>query len=337
MQWILAAEEIGANALRMEPELTAAIDQITNTTMTATATAGDAFDTVDQLERGLREQRYVAERGLATTLFLTLKLGKPLLLEGEAGVGKTEIAKVLADLLATPLIRLQCYEGLDASTAIYEWDYPRQMLYLRSIEATGGDQELVRQNLFSEEFLLKRPLLQAIDAAHVRAPVLLIDEVDRADQELEAFLLELLSDFQVTVPEIGTIRAEHVPVVILTSNRTREIHDALKRRCLYHWIDFPNYEKEFRILQARVPEAPERLARQIVAFTQGLRGVDLFKPPGMAETIDWSRALLALGTVDLNTGVVDDSLGVILKYQEDVDSVRGDVAANLVGRALLQI
>ena len=317
----------------MEPELTAAIDRIG----AATATAGDAFTTVDQLEKGLREQRYVAERGLATTLFLTLKLGKPLLLEGEAGVGKTEIAKVLADLLQTPLIRLQCYEGLDASTAIYEWDYPRQMLYLRSIEATGGDREAVRRDLFADEFLLKRPLLQAIDAAHERAPVLLIDEVDRADQELEAFLLELLSDFQVTVPEIGTIRAEHVPVVILTSNRTREIHDALKRRCLYHWIDFPNYEKEYRILQARVPEAPERLARQIVAFTQGLRGVDLFKPPGMAETIDWSRALLALGTVDLNEGVVDDSLGVILKYQEDVDSVRGDVAANLIGRALLQI
>jgi MoxR-like ATPase len=315
----------------MEPELTAAMDRV------ATATAGDAFDTVDELERGLREQRYVAERGLATTLFLTLKLGKPLLLEGEAGVGKTEIAKVLADLLRTPLIRLQCYEGLDASTAIYEWDYPRQMLYLRSIEATGGDREAVRRDLFADEFLLKRPLLQAIDAAHERAPVLLIDEVDRADQELEAFLLELLSDFQVTVPEIGTIRAEHVPVVILTSNRTREIHDALKRRCLYHWIDFPNYEKEFRILQARVPEAPERLARQIVAFTQGLRGVDLFKPPGMAETIDWSRALLALSTVDLNAGVVDDSLGVILKYQEDVDTVRGDVAANLIGRALLQI
>jgi MoxR-like ATPase len=317
----------------MEPELTAAIDRIAP----ATATAGDAFDTVDELERGLRDQRYVAERGLATTLFLTLKLGKPLLLEGEAGVGKTEIAKVLADLMRTPLIRLQCYEGLDASTAIYEWDYPRQMLYLRSIEATGGDREAVRRDLFSDEFLLKRPLLQAIDAAHERAPVLLIDEVDRADQELEAFLLELLSDFQVTVPEIGTIRAEHVPVVILTSNRTREIHDALKRRCLYHWIDFPNYEKEFRILQARVPEAPERLARQIVAFTQGLRGVDLFKPPGMAETIDWSRALLALSTVDLNAGVVDDSLGVILKYQEDVDTVRGDVAANLIGRALLQI
>ena len=248
----------------MEPGLT------TSLVAPATATAGDAFATVDELERGLRDQRYVAERGLATTLYLTLKLGKPLLLEGEAGVGKTEIAKVLADVLQTPLIRLQCYEGLDAATAIYEWDYPRQMLYLRTVEATGGEsRQAVRHDLFSEEFLLKRPLLQAIDAAHERAPVLLIDEVDRADQELEAFLLELLSDFQVTVPEIGTIRAEHVPVVILTSNRTREIHDALKRRCLYHWIDFPDYDKEFRILQARVPEAPENLARQIVGLHPG--------------------------------------------------------------------
>lgn len=316
----------------MEPRLSTSLVQ------QATASAGDQFTSVDELERGLHSQRYVAERGLATTLYLTLKLGKPLLLEGEAGVGKTEIAKVLADLLETPLIRLQCYEGLDAATAIYEWDYPRQMLFLRTVEATGGEgRESVRHDLFSEEFLLKRPLLQAIDAAHDKAPVLLIDEVDRADQELEAFLLELLSDFQVTVPEIGTIRAEHVPVVILTSNRTREIHDALKRRCLYHWIDFPNFEKEFRILQARVPEAPERLANQIVAFTQGLRRLDLFKPPGMAETIDWSRALLALGTVDLGEQAVDDSLGVILKYQEDVDTVRGDVAANLIGRALLQI
>ncbi|MFT4038498.1 MAG: MoxR family ATPase [Thermomicrobiales bacterium] len=303
----------------------------------ATASAGAQFATVDELERGLRDQKYVAERGLATTLFLTLKLGKPLLLEGEAGVGKTEIAKVLADLLDTPLIRLQCYEGLDAATAIYEWDYPRQMLYLRTIEATGGaTRDAVQHDLFGEEFLLKRPLLQAIDASHAKAPVLLIDEVDRADQELEAFLLELLSDFQVTVPEIGTIRAEHVPVVILTSNRTREIHDALKRRCLYHWIDFPNFDKEFRILQARVPEAPSKLAQQIVTFTQGLRGIDLFKPPGMAETLDWSRALLALGTTNLNEEAVDDSLGVILKYQEDVDNVRGDIAANLIGRALIQ-
>ncbi|MDP9366205.1 MAG: MoxR family ATPase [Chloroflexota bacterium] len=282
----------------------------------------------------MRAERYVAERGLATTLFLTLRLQKPLLLEGEAGVGKTEIAKALSAMLGAPLIRLQCYEGLDAASAIYEWDYPRQMLYLRTLEATGAvDREVARRDLFGEEFLLKRPLLQAIDAAHEHAPVLLIDEVDRADQELEAFLLELLSDFQVTVPELGTIRAEHVPVVILTSNRTREIHDALKRRCLYHWIDYPSFEKELRILAARAPEAPEALARQIVAFTQALREVDLFKPPGMAETLDWTRALLALGTTVLNDGVVDDSLGVILKYQEDVEQVRGEVARALIERA----
>ncbi|CAA9540756.1 MAG: Carbon monoxide oxidation accessory protein CoxD [uncultured Thermomicrobiales bacterium] len=310
--------------------------------MTANGTqahAGRTFESVDALERALRGEKYVTERGLATTLYLTLALRRPLLLEGEAGVGKTEIAKTLATVLDTPLIRLQCYEGLDASAAIYEWDYPRQMLYLRSIEATGGlsgtgaGAELARRGLFGDEFLLKRPLLQAIDAAHERSPVLLIDEVDRADQELEAFLLELLSDFQVTVPELGTIRAEHVPIVILTSNRTREIHDALKRRCLYYWIDFPTFEKEFRILAARVPEAPEALARQICAFTQGLREVDLFKPPGMAETIDWARALLALGTHALADPVVEDTLGVILKYQEDVDRVRGETAAQLVSRA----
>ncbi|MDP9369266.1 MAG: MoxR family ATPase [Chloroflexota bacterium] len=296
--------------------------------------AGRDFASVDELERALRGEKYVTERGLATTLYLTLRLRKPLLLEGEAGVGKTEIAKTLAAILETPLIRLQCYEGLDASSAIYEWDYPRQMLYLRTIEATGGqDVEQARRNLFGEEFLLKRPLLQAIDIAHDRSPVLLIDEVDRADQELEAFLLELLSDFQVTVPELGTIRAEHVPIVILTSNRTREIHDALKRRCLYYWIDFPTFEKEFRILAAKVPEAPERLAREICGFTQGLREVDLFKPPGMAETLDWAQALLALGTRELHDTVVDETLGVILKYQEDVDRVRGDVAARLVARA----
>ncbi|MER3438484.1 MAG: ATPase [Chloroflexota bacterium] len=292
------------------------------------------FETVDELEAALREQKYIADRGLATTLFLTLRLRKPLLLEGEAGVGKTEIAKVLAAILDTPLIRLQCYEGLDASSAIYEWDYPRQMLYLQTLEASGGiDREQARRDLFSEEFLLKRPLLQAIDASHEKSPVLLIDEIDRADQELEAFLLELLSDFQVTVPELGTIRAEHVPIVILTSNRTREIHDALKRRCLYYWIDFPSYQKELRILMAKVPEAPERLATQICAFTQGLREVDLFKSPGMAETLDWAHALLSLGTTELTHEAVDDTLGVILKYQEDVERVRGDVADALIARA----
>jgi MoxR-like ATPase len=295
---------------------------------------GVRFDSVDQLASRLADERYITDRSLATTLYLTLQLRKPLLLEGEAGVGKTEIAKVLATILDTELIRLQCYEGLDASSAIYEWDYPRQMLYLQTIEATGDvDREQARRDLFSEEFLLKRPLLQAIDASHDKSPVLLIDEIDRADQELEAFLLELLSDFQVTVPELGTIRAEHVPIVILTSNRTREIHDALKRRCLYYWIDFPTFEKEFRILAAKVPEAPRQLAGQICTFTQGLREVDLFKSPGMAETLDWAHALLALGSESLSNGAVDDTLGVILKYQEDVDRVRGDVARALVERA----
>jgi MoxR-like ATPase len=295
---------------------------------------GRTFDTVDELEVALRGEKYIADRSLATTLFLTLRLRKPLLLEGEAGVGKTEIAKVLSALLDVPLIRLQCYEGLDASAAIYEWDYPRQMLYLRTLEVAGGvDTEAARRDIFGEEFLLKRPLLQAIDAAHDRSPVLLIDEVDRADQELEAFLLELLSDFQVTVPELGTIRAEHAPIVILTSNRTREIHDALKRRCLYYWIDFPTYNKEFRILSVKVPDAPEKLRVQICAFTQGLREVDLFKPPGMAETLDWAQALLSLGTTALNNEAVDDTLGVILKYQEDVERVRGDQAEQLIERA----
>lgn len=296
--------------------------------------AGRTFENVDDLEASMRGEKYITDRGLATTLYLTLRLRKPLLLEGEAGVGKTEIAKVLASVLNTPLIRLQCYEGLDASSAIYEWDYPRQMLYLQTIQATGGiDPEQARRDLFSEEFLLKRPLLQAIDAANDKSPVLLIDEVDRADQELEAFLLELLSDFQVTVPELGTIRAEHVPIVILTSNRTREIHDALKRRCLYFWIDFPSFQKEYRILSAKVPDAPQALATQICAFTQGLREVDLFKSPGMAETLDWAHALLSLGTTELTNDSVDDTLGVILKYQEDVDRVRGDVANSLIARA----
>ena len=296
--------------------------------------AGRTFDNVDELENALKSEKYITDRGLATTLYLMLKLRKPLLLEGEAGVGKTEIAKVLSAVLDAPLIRLQCYEGLDASAAIYEWDYPRQMLYLQTLEATGGaDREQARRDLFSDEFLLKRPLLQAIDAAHDKSPVLLIDEVDRADQELEAFLLELLSDFQVTVPELGTIRAEHVPIVILTSNRTREIHDALKRRCLYYWIDFPTYQKEYRILGAKVPDAPDRLRMQICAFTQGLREVDLFKPPGMAETLDWANALLALGTTSLSKESVEDTLGVILKYQEDVDRIHGDTASQLVERA----
>lgn len=300
-----------------------------------TARAALPFSSVTELEAALREKKYVADRGLATTLYLTLSMQKPLLLEGEAGVGKTEIAKVLADMLGAPLIRLQCYEGLDASSAIYEWDYPRQMLFLRSLEAAGSlGTDQVRKDLFSEDFLLKRPLLQAIDAAHHQSPVLLIDEVDRADQELEAFLLELLSDFQVTVPELGTLRAEHKPIVILTSNRTREIHDALKRRCLYFWIDFPDFDKEYRILSAKVPQASENLATQICTFTQGLRDVDLFKSPGMAETLDWAQALLALGSKDLSDEVVEATLGVILKYQEDVDRISGDHTQRLVAEAL---
>jgi len=311
------------------------LNAVTSTTHDAAPNVSEIFPTVDALEAALRAENYVVDRSLATTLYLTLKLQRPLLLEGEAGVGKTEIAKVLSASLNTPLIRLQCYEGLDASAAIYEWDYPRQMLYLRTLESVGNlDQAEIRKNLFSEEFLLKRPLLQAVDAAHDRAPVLLIDEVDRADQELEAFLLEILSDFQVTVPELGTIRAEHVPIVILTSNRTREIHDALKRRCLYHWVDFPTYDKEIQILSAKVPDVSEDLARQICAFTQGLREIELFKSPGMAETLDWANALIALGSNQLNDDVVEDTLGVILKYQEDVDRVRGDVSQRLIQRAL---
>src|SRR5680860_76534 len=276
----------------------------TQTLDRTTAEPDERFASVDALAQSLQDQKYIADRGLATTLFLTLTMRKPVLLEGEAGVGKTEIAKVLADMLDTPLIRLQCYEGLDASSAIYEWDYPRQMLFLRSLEATGNlGRDEVRRNLFGEEFLLKRPLLQAIDVAHTQSPVVLIDAVDRADQELEAFLLEILSDFQVTVPELGTMKAEHLPIVILTSNRTREIHDALKRRCLYYWIDFPDYQKEYRILSAKVPEASERLAVQICTYTQALREVDLFKSPGMAETLDWANALLALGSTDLTDEV----------------------------------
>lgn len=305
------------------------------TELTAPTTNLADFLTVDALEEALSSEKYIADRGLATTLYLTLALRKPLLLEGEAGVGKTEIAKVLASALNAPLIRLQCYEGLDASSAIYEWDYPRQMLYLRTLEATSGlDQNEVRRNLFGEEFLLKRPLLQAIDAAHTQSPVLLIDEVDRADQELEAFLLELLSDFQVTVPELGTMKAEHLPIVILTSNRTREIHDALKRRCLYYWVDFPDFQKEYRILATKVPEASDRLATQICTYTQGLREVDLFKSPGMAESLDWARALLALGSTELNDSVVEDTLGVVLKYQEDVDKIRGEISNRLVAKAV---
>jgi MoxR-like ATPase len=285
----------------------------------------------DAVVDAFRERSYLADRSLATTVYLSLALGRPLLLEGEAGVGKTELAKVLAATLGTRLIRLQCYEGLDVNTAVYEWNYPRQMLEIRLLEARGEAEHAKARDIFGPEFLIKRPLLQALEPdPDGRPPVLLIDEIDRADEEFEAYLLEILSDFQVTVPEVGTIRSESPPRVVLTSNRTREVHDALKRRCLYHWIDYPTAQKEFEIVLARVPSAPPVLARAVVAFVQRLRQADLTKVPGIAETIDWAAALLALGEPELTPEVVDATLGVVLKYEEDVRQVRGDV-----GRAWL--
>ncbi|MCX7689180.1 MAG: MoxR family ATPase [Thermoflexus sp.] len=292
---------------------------------------------IDEVIEALQEHRYIAERGLATAIFLALRLGRPLFLEGEPGVGKTEIAKVLADLLQTELIRLQCYEGLDIHSAVYEWDYARQILQIRMLEAAGEQDEIrIRQQIFSPAFLIKRPLLQALEAKNGRPPVLLIDELDRADEEFEAFLLELLSDWQITIPEIGTVRAEQPPVVVITSNRTREIHDALKRRCLYFWIDYPSFEKELQIVRARIPEAPERLTRQIVAFVQELRRLDLYKLPGVAETLDWTAALLALDQTELDPAVIDETLGVLLKYQDDVLKVRGEIARDLLAKAMVR-
>jgi len=280
---------------------------------------------IEAITIAFREKDYLCDRSLATAVFLGLELGRPLLLEGEAGVGKTELAKVLAATLGARLIRLQCYEGLDVASAVYEWNYPRQMLEIRLREARGdiGD----GRGIFEPEFLIRRPLLQALQTDDGIPPVLLIDEIDRADEEFEAYLLEILSDFQVTVPELGTIRAEHPPRVILTSNRTREVHDALKRRCLYHWIDYPNRERELAIVLARVPQAPELLAAQVVGFVHRLREADLTKVPGVAETLDWAAALLALGARELKPALVDETLGVVLKYEEDVRRVRGETAA----------
>jgi MoxR-like ATPase len=288
------------------------------------------FNTVDELQSALREQSYVADRGLATAIFLALKLQRPLFLEGEAGVGKTEVAKVLAGLLGAELIRLQCYEGLDVNQAVYEWNYARQMLHIRLMEARG--EKPAESELFGPEFLLRRPLLQAIEYVGDIPPVLLVDELDRSDEEFEAYLLEVLSDFQITVPEIGTIRARRPPVVVLTSNRTREVHDALKRRCLYHWIDYPTFEKELEIVRARLPSVPERLSRQVTAFVQALRHEDLYKLPGVAETLDWTTALLALNREALDPSIVDETLGVILKYQDDVEQVRGARARTILER-----
>jgi MoxR-like ATPase len=286
----------------------------------------DYPETIDGLQAAFSDLDYVADRALVTSVFLGLKLGRPLLLEGEAGVGKTELAKVLAAALGARLIRLQCYEGLDVNTAVYEWNYPRQMLEIRLLEAQGKLDAARAHDIFAPEFLLKRPLLQALETQDGVPPVLLIDEIDRADEEFEAFLLEILSDFQVTIPEIGTVRAEHPPRVILTSNRTREVHDALKRRCLYHWIDYPDAGREYEIVLARVPDTPERLATAIVAFVQRLRAGELTKVPGVAETIDWAAALLALGAGRLTPEIVDETLGVVLKYEEDVRAIRGATA-----------
>ncbi len=279
------------------------------------------LDSIDGVIDSLEQERYLPERALGVSIYLALQLGKPLFLEGEAGVGKTEVAKVLASLLGTELIRLQCYEGLDVNHAVYEWDYPKQMLAIRLIEAS--DEHVDADDIMSRDYLVARPLLQAVEAsAKGKRPVLLIDELDRADEEFEAYLLELLSDFQVTIPEIGTIRAEEPPVVVLTSNRTREIHDALKRRCIYHWIDYPDFEREVAIVQRKVPEVPETLAADLAHAMEQLRTMDLFKPPGVAETLDWAAALVILGTERLDPEVVEDTLGVILKYQEDIERLR---------------
>ena len=274
---------------------------------------------------------YVAERSLATAVFLTLRMGRPLFLEGEAGVGKTEIAKVLAQTLGRRLVRLQCYEGLDIASAVYEWNYARQMIEIRLAEAEGvKSREGLAQDIFSERFLIRRPLLQALDADLGAAPVLLIDELDRTDEPFEAYLLEVLSDFQITIPEIGTIKAKEPPIVVLTSNRTREIHDAVKRRCLYHWVDYPTAVRELEILARKVPGAPEQLSQEVVAFVQKLRSMDLFKLPGVAETIDWSKALIELDRLSLDPDTVNDTLGALLKYQDDIARVRGSEAARLL-------
>ena len=299
--------------------------------MTSTAITPDSIEAVQELLRG---QGYVADRSLAVPIFLAIRLQRPLFLEGEAGVGKTEIARALSSALETPLIRLQCYEGLDINQAVYEWNHPRQLLEIRLLEASGDvDRETATAGLFTDRFLIKRPLLQAIDAAHDRAPVLLIDELDRADEEFEGFLLEMLADFQITIPELGAFKAEHPPVVIITSNRTREVHDALKRRCLYYWIDYPDFQKEMQIISSRLPDAPRRLAEQVTGFVQELRETELYKIPGISETLDWTSALMALNQRELEPEVIDDTLGLMLKYQDDIEQVRGEPVRAMLERS----
>jgi len=292
------------------------------------------FHSIDAVQAQLAEAGYVCGWALATVVFLSARLGRPLFLEGEAGVGKTEIAKALATVTDRPLIRLQCYEGLDAASAVYEWNFAAQMVAIRTAEATGSaDRQALQAELFSEEYLIARPLLQAMQPDARGAPILLIDELDRTDEPFEAFLLEALSDFQVTIPELGTIKAPEPPTVILTSNRTREVHDALKRRCLYHWVDYPDFDRELEILHARVPQAAETLSREVVAFVQALRTEDLFKKPGVAETIDWANCLLALDVVMLSPEVIADTLGAILKYQDDIAKLQGSEAKRLLDQA----
>ena len=293
---------------------------------------------IDDTMSLLKAQNYVCGRDLGTVVFLSLSLGKPLFLEGEAGVGKTEIAKALAAALGRRLIRLQCYEGLDAASAIYEWNFAAQMIAIRTAEATGGaDRSALQQELFSSDFLISRPLLEAMEPQAEGPPVLLIDEVDRTDEPFEAFLLEALSDYQVTIPELGTVKADDPPIVILTSNRTREVHDALKRRCLYHWVDYPSYEREVEILTRRVPDCTAALSSEIVAFVQRLRGQDLFKNPGVAETVDWARCLIALDAVSLSPEIVSDTLGAVLKYQDDIAKIAGSEASRILEDARADI
>ena len=302
-------------------------------------TAQAGFDSVQAVTDALAEERYISNTGLSTSIFLALRMGKALFLEGEPGVGKTEVAKALSRLLHTPLIRLQCYEGLDINQAVYEWNYPRQLLEIqarqRQSNGAHGDQSDHDpvDDIFTDKFLMKRPLLQAIDQANEQAPVLLIDEIDRADEEFESFLLEVLAEFQITVPELGTLKAKHIPIAIITSNRTREIHDALKRRCVYYWIDYPSREQEIEIVRLKVPGISERLTQQVVDFIHAARQQELYKLPGVAETLDWAEALGHLHQTTLDPDVVDATLGMILKYQDDVNKMRGDRVRDLVAQA----
>lgn len=289
---------------------------------------------IDDVQKILREQHYISDRSLAVPIFLSLKLQRPLFLEGEAGVGKTEIARALAAALDTELIHLQCYEGLDINHAVYEWNHARQILEIRLMEASGQvDRESATADLFSERFLIKRPLLQAIDESRKKAPVLLIDELDRADEEFEGFLLEMLGNFQITIPELGTYKAVYPPIVIITSNRTREVHDALKRRCLYYWIEYPDFQKELQIINDKIPEAPRQLAQQVTGFIQELRETELYKIPGVSETLDWTSALLALNQSELDPQVIDDTMGIVLKYQDDIEMVRGEPVRAMLERS----